>query len=113
MTKYYLSKYPVISEKGNLYRVDICEDRLFEDTVVCTLYKKERGIFGGTKWERLNGGSFNRSCYCESSWEYDYVEIAKEEVKKYEKLVDTQKDSDRKRREGMKKFGDWGGEVSE
>lgn len=113
---FYLSKYPVTSESGREYRVDIYPD-IFDDYVVCIVYEpvEKRTIFGGKKvrFRAINYSGFLRALYDEKRWGYDYIAIAHNEIKEYEQTTRDELEHVANRKEAVNKFENWDGRLSE
>lgn len=117
MSDFYLSKYPVVSESGKEYRVDVCPDHIYGNHVMCGIFEVQirRNIFGvkREKLVQLNNTSMFRDIYKEDDWNYDYTAVAKNEIKKYENRLEKEAEQARRRKDGVSKFNEWDGRSAE
>ena len=77
-----MKKFPVISENGNEYEVEMYRGTF--GIFFVEVYVRKDFIFGIKIKRNVNG--YNET-YSEEKWNYDYVAIAKHAVQKYEESV--------------------------
>jgi hypothetical protein len=111
MSEFYLSKYPVVSDSGKEYRVDIYPDHLYARHVICGIFTvvEKRNIFGKErkKFRQLNNTNIGRTIYEEKKFNYDYIAIAREEIKAYEDECREYEEFKQGRNTGIKNFNRW------
>lgn len=100
-----MKKFPVVSENGNEYLVDIYKDTF---GVYCEVFVRERRWFGLKKFRRVAGGIYD-GWYDLGNWDYDFIKIAKYAVKKHEDNVEIKLSRKRREAEGIEKFIEWDG----
>ncbi|MBD5026846.1 hypothetical protein GUF51_19480, partial [Xanthomonas citri pv. citri] len=83
MKEFHLHKYPVTSVEGNEYAVSIYNDRHSKGFVKVSLYKKVRGFFRKEKFKCLTREGDFAPSYFEEKWDYDYIQMAINEVINY------------------------------
>ncbi|MFT0803340.1 hypothetical protein VSK91_21970 [Bacillus swezeyi] len=109
MSKFYLYKYPVTSVEGNEYAVSIYDEKYSSNSVRVSLYKKVRGFFGKEKFKCLTGSGNWAPCYDEKEWRYDYIEMAINEIIKYENSIKEKNEHENKRKVAFEMFEKWSG----
>lgn len=110
MSEFQLEKFPVVSENGNEYLVSVFQDTHWHKHVTARVYVKRKGLFGRDKFVCIQGGNmFDRSVYDEEKWNYDYIAVAMNEVRKYENRIAREIQHEINRKEGAKRFEEWNG----
>ena len=118
MSKMYLEKFPVTYDNGNEYLLMIRNSPVFGKKYVdVSLYKKivKESIFKNKKikLQKLNvNGSGYGAQYEEKLWNYDYKEMAINEVIGYEIKLNEQKQHEINRENGKVQFENWDGKES-
>lgn len=102
MPRIDMDKYPVVSEYGNEYYVSMWEDSWGYLNV--RVYVKTKGWLGRTKFK-----SVQVRTYLARDWGYDFVQIARNAVRKYETECAKEVEDARLRREGIAVFYEWDG----
>ncbi|MEE4535029.1 hypothetical protein V2U93_11600 [Bacillus velezensis] len=110
MNEFHLHKYPVTSVEGNEYAVSIYSDRYSKGFVRVSLYKKVRGLFGKEKFKCLTAEGGSASSYFEAKWDYNYIEMAINEVITYENSIQEQINHENKQKAAIEKFEAWSGQ---
>lgn len=103
-----LSKYPVTSEKGNTYKVDVWIDDLGD--CIVEVFIEYKGLFGRKKFKHVSGGIFD-SRYDIKKWNYNFVDMAKNEVQRYERIIDAENEHLLKLEKAVNKFNEWDGVI--
>lgn len=102
MPRIDMDKFPVVSEYGNEYHVSMWENSWgFLDVKI---YVETKGLFGRRKLKDVYGRAYDAK-----SWNYDFVSIAKNAVRKYEDECGKDAEELRLRREGIAVFYEWDG----
>lgn len=109
MKEFHLHKYPVTSVEGNEYAVSIYNDRHSKGFVKVSLYKRcavfqERKIQVSYKRRRLRSELFREK------WDYDYIQMAINEVINYENSIKEQINHENKQKAAIEKFEAWSGQ---
>lgn len=106
-----LSKFPVTSKNGIKYLVEITE-RVWDNYEVC-VYLRKTGLFG-IKYNKLvnptvigHGGNWLSG----NKFDYDFIEMAKYEIEKFENEVQAQITKDNLISINTAKFNAWDGEL--
>lgn len=114
MKDFHLEKFPVTSENGVEYLVIITRDKQYPMKVEVDLFEKKgkRNIFGKEKNRSLNVDAMGYgSLYNEKEWDYDYIAMAINEVKKYEQRIMNQIITNAKKAVNELKFQEWDGNA--
>jgi hypothetical protein len=107
-----LSKFPVASENGNIYRVDIEAHDYPNTDYYVTLYKEEISRRGKIKFVRIAGGEYDPgNRYNFRDWHYDFTKMAKHKVKQYEDSLETSRKYNSKLYESVCGFEKWDGVI--
>lgn len=103
-----MKKFPVTSENGNDYEVRVM---LIESFGVATvaLYSVKSGLFGITWRKNLNYGIIGFPEYSLAKWNYNFVEMAKAEVRDYEGYIAEALRRKQQRAKGIEAFAEWDG----
>ena len=107
MSNMYLKKYPVVSEDENEYLVTISDSVMF-GFIRSAVFVREKGWFGHCKFREVSGGVYEAV-----EFDYDYVKIAKQAVKKYENRVKRELERERLKAQGIAKFDKWDGVIDD
>lgn len=106
-----MKKFPVISENGIEYLVEI-RNTLFDYYAVSVYVKRK--IFGITYNSHINfeelGGS---PWYCGLKYDYNFVEMAREEIASIEAELAEDNRREKMRELGASKFEEWDGNCSD
>jgi len=116
MSKMYLAKFPVTYDNGNEYLSIIRDSPKSNRHVDVSLYKKvvKESIFENKKikLQKLNvNGSGYGAQYEEELWNYDYKEMAINEVIGYEIKLNEQKQHEISREKSKVSFENWDGKL--
>lgn len=106
----HLSKYPVTSEKGIEYRVDVYDDEFGSTRVAIYTYVGKTKLFKQDKFEHLFG-KIGYGAFDASKWGHNYVAMAKHQIKKYESLEEEERLESELKEEGISKFEEWNGKL--
>lgn len=106
-----MKKFPVISENGNEYLVRIHQGTLADGLLRVDVYQKRVGLFGIRRNKKLNNRRCDYSHYNEAKWEYDYIEMAQNAIRKVEYQVAESKRVVVLREYNAKKFEEWDGDC--
>ncbi|CAF1784169.1 SPbeta prophage-derived putative protein YoqB [Bacillus subtilis] len=110
MKEFHLHKYPVTSVEGNEYAVSIYNDRHSKGFVKVSLYKKVRGFFRKEKFKCLTREGDFAPSYFEEKWDYDYIQMAINEVIIYENSIKEKINHENKQKAAIEKFEAWNGQ---
>lgn len=101
------SKFPVISDSGQEYRVSVHEAVNLKQYVVKVYIQKK--LFGKMSyWWFVSGGAWEGR-YNMNKWDYDLVEVAKHAVKKYEDSIINNQMHKKRAKESFSEFEQWDG----
>ncbi|PSA89317.1 hypothetical protein C6370_20340 [Bacillus atrophaeus] len=110
MKEFHLHKYPVTSVEGNEYAVSIYNDRYSKGFVKVSLYKKVRGFFRKEKFKCLTREGDFAPSYFEAKRDYNYIQMAINEVIIYENSIQEQINHENKQKAAIEKFEAWSGQ---
>lgn len=107
-----LSKFPVTSENGNIYRVDIDTHDFPNTEYYVTLYKEERTWRNKIKFKRVAGGEYDYgNRYNIRDWNYDFIKMAMHKIKQFEDSLETARKYNLKINESTRAFEKWDGDT--
>lgn len=109
MKEFHLHKYPVTSVEGNEYAVSIYNDRHSKGFVKVSLYKR-CAVFRKEKFKCLTREGDFAPSYFEEKWDYDYIQMAINEVINYENSIKEQINHENKQKAAIEKFEAWSGQ---
>jgi len=101
-----MKKFPIISENGNKYLIRMgygAFGLLYVD--VCEPYN---GLFGKQKFRKVNN---SYETYNADKLDYDYVQIAKDAVERYEESLAEDSRRAMLREYNANKFAEWDGDC--
>lgn len=101
-----LRKFPVVSKSGIEYEVRIKADWHLDDTYRVTLHKRYKSIFGLQRIKELE-----RTYVYGSTFEQNFVEMAKYIVFKFESRVSDEITEDGQRLKSIGEFAEWDGKC--
>lgn len=104
------SKFPIISENGNEYRVTIDAEEDWSQYIV-RVYVQKMFLNRFTYWKFVSGGNMGGR-YIMQDWNYDLIKIAKHAVRKYEGSISEHLNHRKKVNESFAKFDKWDGKVN-
>lgn len=104
-----LTKYPVLSEMGNEYYVTVTEISFGYTSV--TIAIRTTGLFGRTKYKTVYGNKIGDVVFDASKWDFDYIEIARSAVKRYEEESRQALREERLKQQGIEEFKRWDGRL--
>lgn len=104
-----VSKFPIITESGNEYRVEIYEEYDWGQ-YVASVYVKSK-LLWFNRWKFVSGGSFGGR-YRMKEWGYNLIKIAKHAVKKYEDNLESERIHKQRIKESYEIFEKWDGKVN-
>lgn len=109
-----MKKFPVISKRGNEYRVDVKECRLFVDHYEVYVYERYIGWFKRERFRFLNESfmGYPRS-YNANDFDFDFIAMAKHEVERMENSWEAYEKREQLKIEAERKFEEWDGDCSE
>lgn len=108
-----LSKFPVTSESGVVYRVDIGTHDYPSTDYYVTIYKEEISRRNKIKFVRIAGGEYDPgNRYNIRDWHYDFTKMAKHKVKQYEDGLEAAKKYSLKLNESIREFEKWDGVIN-
>ena len=107
-----MKKFPVISERGNEYRVDVIEDRIYRDHYSVYVYHRYIGWFGRERFQYLNEYfmGYPRS-YDANKFNFDFIAMAKHEIKRMEDAWEEYEKRERMKADAVRKFEEWDGVI--
>jgi hypothetical protein len=100
-----LSKFPVHSETGKEYMVKIFNGYSSDNVVVKVYYRTNHWLL---RWDRVSGKEW-MGYYRLEEWEYDFIDMAKNQLKLHETEVVNREINKEKFKNGLKKFKEWNG----
>lgn len=104
-----MKKFPVTSEYGNEYEVQFYRDTTAFGGLQVEVYEHYIGRFRKPRMKQVNRELSKHSYYDEVAWNYDYVGMAKQEVRKYENSIAEKLLRKRLEAEGLEAFAEWDG----
>lgn len=107
-----MNKFPVISERGNEYRVEVIESRLFVDHCEIYVYEKYIGWFGRERFRFLNERFMGRPrSYDAKEYNFDFIAMTKHEIKRMEDSWEAYEKREQLKMEAERKFEEWDGDC--
>ncbi|AKO91991.1 hypothetical protein BEH_07685 [Priestia filamentosa] len=106
-----LTKYPVVSQNGNQYRIDAWEDKWGTAHIEVFVYLGKSKIFKRDKFKSVYGGDEYGTAYDAPRWKYNYVAMAKDQVISYENYLKNIERKATERNDGVKEFSKWDGKC--
>ncbi|WP_182006287.1 hypothetical protein [Priestia aryabhattai] len=106
----HLSKYPVFGRNG-IYRVDVVEGKSKLMTVVIYKYLGKSKFLKKDQYEHLYGNHLTREFFRPKEWNYDYVTMAKHQVKEYEDTLEENQPHYPMKIRGIEAFENWDGKT--
>lgn len=107
-----MKKFPVISERGNEYKVEIVESRFYRDYYEVYVYEQYIGWFGRKRFLFLNEQwlGYPRS-YDANRFNFDFIAMAKHEIKRMEDEWEECEKRERMKADAVCKFEEWDGVI--
>lgn len=99
-----MKKYPVTSDSGNVYEVRVKDGVGIFGVTEVSVYGHRTGIFGNNRKRWLSSGE-----YLPDGWAYDYVAMARSQVRKYEESIAEEIRRKRQQAQGIEAFAEWDG----
>lgn len=110
-----LTKFPVISEKGNEYRVDLFLD--IYGFIRVSLYEEKKTNWLLHKLDifrfKLVRDGVHHGYYDKEEWGYDFTAMAISTVRKHEKEIEERNKANESALEKAKQFEEWDGIIAE
>ncbi|WP_342423100.1 hypothetical protein [Paenibacillus sp. FSL E2-0178] len=104
---FILTKYPVASEYGK-YRVDIEESYSILSYYSVVLFQEKKLNKNKIRFEKVRVDTYDLK-----DWDFDFVSIAKDIVKKYEEISELTRQFNNKINDAGKSFALWNGIINE
>ncbi|MGZ9868192.1 hypothetical protein ACU3L3_07195 [Priestia endophytica] len=106
-----LTKYPVVSQQGNQYRIDAWEDKWGAAHIEVFEYLGKSKLFKRDKFKSVYGGDEYGTAYDASKWKYNYVAMAKSQVAHYENQLKNTEREIVDSNNGVVEFNKWDGKC--
>lgn len=107
-----MEKYPVTSELGNIYMVNVRKCRLFVDHYEVGIYHQYKGLFNRKKYQLLNKSFMGTlPSYDAKKYNFDLVLMVKSIIKNMEDNWEEIKNKNKLLDNAEKYFENWNGEC--
>lgn len=109
-----MKKFPVTSEQGNEYLVEIRECYFSESGYEVRVYEQYTGWFGKQRFRFLNENFMGSARYYRiEEFDFNLAKMAKHEIARMEAKWEAVRQLRQKKLEAQQKFEDWNGDCNE
>ncbi|GFN32446.1 hypothetical protein [Paenibacillus xylaniclasticus] len=106
---FYLEKFPVISDRGSRYLIEITQDAYNSGIYIVEVYIEKTKKNGKTKSKSVSGGKYSGR-YMMSEWG-SFVDMAKNQVRLYEESQAEKRQEEETLQMALEQWSNWDGKI--